>query len=332
MASSTVSWKVSALHQATQTGSSEHFFNDLGTLVNGNAADPEFRWQVADSDVSSNPRYINLKRKDGSPGRLIYFSFTSTLSSGNANPVIFDPENHGASYIGCAFFPSGNVDTPNLTAMNSSSGVIMGDDSGAIPVTGFVSFGSFYNSTSVKLGYFESDEAFFVTRYVTDKSQYIWGGGNIVVDSSDNAWPAMMYADGDVDNFSSTSLMIPFINLSGNTSTSSGKEIVRARVNGTLGNYYQALAPTGWASMINGKTDSPLVNTETSNAYFFPCYLISPLKGVGLTLKLRQIAHGPPVDAGYESYEETPGTVSAVNMHAANVAAAGEPWLLNFKI
>lgn len=323
--SATLSWASSGT--GTKTGTTvTTLFDDLVTLITSKSGDSSFSWEVASSSTGSTPKYIVLKRKDGSAGRILLVLWTSAPAGNNA--AILDGAPTANSLYG-AYFPAGNVDTPsNLTA---SSGTIMGDDTGAVKVWAAMAAATIYGASIVPF-YFDSAEAvFFGFQNPANATAYFAGAGSILVDGSDNAYGGVVSTatQGSAMGGSPVSVMT-------HTATTVLANSVTACVRTNYGSsnrvYFLAWGPSGaWANVAVSSTDI-LTDTASNLAYFVPLQLLGQTKGEGFVIKLRQIALGPGTVGPLTAYNTTGPVVAARQFNAATTGANGMVWFTNFKL
>lgn len=323
--SATLDWASSG--SGTKTGTAiGNLFADLVTLITSKAGDATFKWEVASSNTGSTPYQITLKPKSGAAGRILLLAYSSAPAGSNS--AIFDTTATTNVFYG-AYFPAGNVDTPsNLTA---SSGTIMGSDTGAVKVWGSGNIATIY-AASFRPFYFDSDEAMVLGfQNPAAATCYMYGAGELLVDASDNAYPAVMsFAGSSVSTFGSTTSLMPWVT----TTQNAGGSVALVRTNYGSSNrvYYLAWAPTGvWASSAVGATDI-LTDTAASKAWFVPAQLLGVAKGEGFVIKLRQIAFGPGTVGPLTPYNTTGPVVAARQFNIATAGGNGYPWLTNFKL
>lgn len=323
--SATLTWASSGLGTKTGTAIAD-CFNDLDTLITSKSGDATFFWQVAAKNVAATPYWLNLKRKDGSAGRILLICYTSAPAG--TPTVMFDVTPTNSSIYG-AYFPAGNVDTPsNLT---SAGGTVMGSDTGAVKVWAQLVLSSMY-TTSYQPFYFDSSEGMVFGFQNPAAATCYWGAaGAIVVDASDNAYSAVMSAGSNsASTFGATSPTFPF----SASTINAGAVTACVRTNYGSSNrvYFQAWAPSGtWASVAVSSTDI-LTDTGASKAWFAPVPLLGQTKGEGFVLKLRQMSFGPGTTGPFTPYNTTGPVVQSRQFNGATTGGNGYPWLTNFKL
>lgn len=322
--SALLTWHHSGLGAKTGTDNAA-VINDLVTLISSKSGDANFKWQVASSQVAVSPFYIVLKRKDASAGRILLSIWTSAPAG--ANSAILDAAPSINTLYG-SFFPNGNVDTPsNLTA---ASGTILGNDTGVVKVWGAMSPGTIYTA-NIQPFYFESEESvYFGFQNPATANCYFAGAGNLVVDGTDNEYPAVLsFATGGVNNFGGQTSPLAW------SSTAIPAYLASACIRTNYGSanrvYFMAWAPSGpWASSAVSASDI-LTDTSLNRSYFLPVQLLGQAKNEGITLKLRQIQFGPGTLGAFTAYNTTGPVVAARQFNAATIGGNGYPWFTNFK-
>lgn len=318
--SATLTWASSGA--GTKTGTTvATLITDMVTLINSKSGDSTFSWQVASSNTASSPNYIVLKRKDGSAGRILLAVWTSAPAGNNAAILDGAPSSNS---VYCAWFPSGNVDTPsNLTA---SSGTIMGDDSNCVKVSAALAVATIY-ATGIVPFYFDSAEAvIFCWQNPSNTTCYACGAGSLLVDASDNAYGATF----GMQAFSFAASNMTWANTKplANSTTA----CFRTNYGSADRTYFQAWNPTGvWASSAVSSTDI-LTDTGANKAWFVPVQLLGQTKGEGFVLKVRQMAIGPGTLGPLTAYNTTGPVVQARQANIATVGGNGLLWLTNFKL
>lgn len=322
--SALLTWQHSGLGVKSGTDNAA-VINDLVTLFNTKSGDANFKWQVASSQVAVSPFYLVLKRKDASAGRILLAIWTSPPAGNNS--AILDTTPSANTLYG-AFLPNGNVDTPsNLTA---ASGTILGNDAGAVKVWGGLNPVGFY-AANYQPFYFESNESvYFGFQNPVSASCFSAGAGNLIVDTSDNEYPAVLsYATASAGTFGSSSAPLAW----GVTPIAAGTTSACLRTNFGSANrvYFHAWCPSGpWASSSVSSTDI-LTDTTLNRSYFIPVQLLGQVKNEGITLKLRQIQFGPGTVGPFTAYNITGPVVAARQFNAATIGGNGYPWFTNFK-
>jgi hypothetical protein len=326
--SATLTWQSSGLGVKTGTAR-DNWFDDLNTLVGSFGSDSNYRWQVASFSLAGNPRYLVLKRKDGSAGRILLLGYTSAPAA--ANTTLFDVAAGSVltTVVYVAWFPSGNVDTPSNLA--AASGTIIGNDSGAVKV-GATNLLSTSYAALFQHFYFESQEGiWFCTQNPAAVTLCALAAGNLVVDASDVAYGCTIaFGSANMSQWGSTTSVVPYTT----TALSAGASGAAIRTNHGATNriYYHAFTPSGsWPAIAVGATDI-LTDAPNNKAWFVPVELLSASKGEGFVLKYRQAAWGPGVTGPFASYNTTGPIVAARSVCAATSGGVGHPWLTNFKL
>lgn len=326
--SATLTWQSSGLGAKTGTAR-DNWFDDLHTLVASFASDSNYRWQVASFSLAGNPRYLTLKRKNGSAGRILLLGYTGAPAG--ANTTLFDVAAGSilttTSYI--AWFPAGNVDTPSNLA--AASGTILGDDTGSVKVGTFNLYASSYPAL-FQHHYFESEEGiWFFTQNPAAAAIYAAAAGELVIDAADVVYGCTIsFGAASLVNWGSTSGVMPYS--TGTITAGTAAAAVRTNYGAANRTYYHAFLPSGaWASVAVSATDI-LTDTPNNKAWFAPVELLAAVKGEGFVLKHRQAAWGPGVVGPLSVYNLSGPVVAARSCNAATAGGTGAPWLTNFKL
>ena len=324
--SSVLTWKSSGI--GTKTGvDSAAFITDFTALCNSKSGDASYLWQVASSNPTTTPLYLVLKRKNGSPGRILIVIWTSAPAGNNA--TILDQNPTSASPF-IAWFPNGNVDTPSNLAV--ASGTIMGNDTGCTKVASLYSVINSYQANYVPF-YFESAESvFFATQIQSSSGSYLMGAGDILVDALDNAYGGVYGCGNNSTYLFGASNQVPFISTKPNAGAGNSASI-RTNYGSTDRVYYQAWASSAsWAAPGSAGADF-LLDSVTGKAFLVPVQLIGQLHDTkALDLKLRQMAYGPYASMAFAVINAAGPVTVAMCSNAANAGGGGYPWFTQFKI
>jgi len=327
--SATLTWYSSGFGAKTGTTATT-FIQDIKTLMDSKAADPNFSWEVCDSNfVSANTRYLNMRPKSGAAGRILIVIWVT--APGVNNPVLLDQSpTIGGSNFYIAFFPNGNTASPsNLT----TAGVVMGNDTGAVKVNGSNTDTSFY-SASIQPFYFESAEAvWFGAQNPAALACWMFGAGWIVVDDLDDEYPAVV-TFGTVSAQSWGTNILPWQTAYQNAGLSTQSALRTTYPTPSLQRCYWAMwnpSSAAWSSSPVGPNDI-LTDTGTNRVWFVAVQLLGNAKGEGPILKMRQIGFGPGTLGAFTPYQITGPVVVARQFNGATAGGAGYPWLVNFKL
>jgi hypothetical protein len=330
-----LTWLNSGLLTSTAGASAAAFIQDVVSVFALNASNPDYKWQVAASNSATSPFWATIKRKDGSPGRILMLSFGANPAS--INPTIIDSTNLNTNIFIC-WFPNGNVDSPsNLTA---TSGVIMGNDSDATKASFFgnVSTLSVQNANSRHF-YFESNEAiWYGVHNPSTQLTFICGAGAILVDLNGVAYNGVFGQQNDqVGNAASQ-----FGNACQWTATAvsvglpTAPGCVRTNYGSSNRAYFSLIGSPTWARSVLGPGDI-LSDQPNSRVYFSPIQLVGQVKGDGFPLRLRQVSLGPATTSAFQAYSTT-GPVIAARQFNGNstgnnaTSGYGHPWMTNFDV
>jgi len=296
----------------------------MATLVTSKAADANFKWEVASSNSSTTPLYLVLKRKNASAGRILYVVWTSTPAANNAAILDATPT---LNALFCAFFPSGNVDTPSNLA--AASGTIMGVDTAAVEVSAAASVSTIY-AASTQPFYFDSTEAVaFFFQNPGSSAIYLTAAGYILVDAADAEYAGVLSTGQTI---LATHAGIPAWVSTTLLAGSSAAPTIRTNYGAANRTYFCAYAASGlWANQGVGAADV-LTDTAATKAYFAPVQLLGQTKGEGFALKLRQMAQGPGVTVAFSAYSTTGPVIAARAANCQTAGGNGILWMTNFKI
>ena len=298
--SATVTWASSGLGAKTGT-TNQTCLDDLVTLVNSKSADATFKWEVAGSATGATPRYVNLRRKNASPGRIAVIIWDSGPAGNNAAILDGVPLANG---LQVAYFPAGTANT--LSNLAAASGTVCGDDTGAVKCSSPGTIASVY-TTSFQWFYFDHEEGMvFCLQNPAAANIYAMGAGAHLVDNADVAYDCTFGSSGSQrwDNFSAQT-QSPFIYTSTAIAAGTGPTQGNIRTNYAVANrnFFHAWVASGnWMGVAQSATDI-MSDSANDDYWFIPPQLISPgVKGEGPVLKWRQIGHGPASTSALKAY------------------------------
>jgi hypothetical protein len=313
MPSATVTWAYST---AAKTGTAiANLIDDIVSAVNAAAGDANFKWEVASSNNASTPYYVVLKRKSGAAGRILLVCWTSSPAGANAAILEATPQTNS---VWMAYFPAGNADTPsNLTA---SSGTIMGDDTGAVKVVGIGAVGTIYASNVAPTVYAHDDGVLLILQTAASDDDVVDGVG---------AGAAQSFATLGRQSVSAPVLPADLVPVAaGQTATSAAASVFRAN---RVGDAAHALAYSMASNFHSSTGSNVLYDPSPGRAWFIPIPLVSYQIGMGLQLKLRQVALGPPTSSALAVYNTVDASPAAIQPNT-NTSGSTSPWLCNFKV
>jgi hypothetical protein len=326
--SATLTWASSGA--GTKTGTSNQLYlDDLSTLITSKAADSTFYWEVAGSNTGSTPRYLLLRRKSGSAGRIGIIIWDSNPAANNTAILDQTPVNN-APHI--CYFPNGTGTT--LSNLTSASGTICGNDSGVIKCASPAPISTVY-TTSFQHFYFDNAEGMvFMTQNPASASIYAMGAGAHIVDGSDNAYDCVFASSGTNrwDNFTAQATT-PFSWTSStiNAGSNPNSGVVRTNYGASNRAYFHSWIPAGnWCSVAASATDI-MSDTANQKNWFLAFQLLGQTKGEGQVLKWRQIAAGPGTLAALEVRNTTGPVVAARQGNLVTTGSNTAPWFTNFK-
>lgn len=324
--SAILTWHKGGLGTKTNTTPAA-WIDDIEALVVSKAGDADFKWEVADSENTTSPLFIVLKRKDASAGRILIMCFTS--SAAGVNPAIFDvtPQTN-TGFI--AYFPAGNVDTPS-GSLDSGSGTIMGVDTNCTKVASIYFLSSSYGANYQPFYFDCEDGLLFGFQNPAGAQCYFMGAGALVVDAADVAYPcAIGGGSNSAATFGSTSPPIIWTAAVSNAGAFSVSN-VQARYPTVSKPFFMAYSTCGGWGAQNGANDMTL-DAANSKVNFAPIPLLSQTKGEGIKLKFRQIGWGPGTSTPFTQYDGTGPVPKAWQFNAATAGGDGPPYVVNYKI
>lgn len=327
--SATLTWHQGGGLANSGSASDTQFFTDLKAMFDDKAADSDFKWEVASSNLGSTPRQITLKRKDASDGRILIVMWDSSApnnpSFANSTP------NTGIPYIG--YFPNGNVDTPsNLT---STSTPVMGDDTDSVMLANGYYRSSWYNGTTDRFYYMESDAGMVIwVQNPASSGGYWFAAGDLLVDENDDAFPTTMGSSSNsLSQWGTTSAAVGWNStITGpNTTDQQSYAHINSHCGGTPNTKF--FCPVTYNFAATAPSTNMLRDNTNDKLYFLPIYVKPYGRGSGIVGKFRQLAVGPDASAPFESPNMTGPVVAAIVMDAYNGGAMnGRPWATNFKV
>lgn len=330
MTAAVMTWASSGLGAKTGT-TNQAFLDDLDTLITSKAADPTFFWEKAGKQSATTPRYLLLRRKDLSVGRIAIIIWDSAPAGNNAAILDGIPLANG---VQVAYFPAGNVNV--LSNLAAASGAVCGDDTGAVKCSSPGTVTTVY-TTSFQHFYFDHAEGMvFCTQNPAAANTFAFGGGAHLVDGSDNAYDCTFGSSGSQrwDNFSAQNTQ-PFIYTS--TAVPAGTNPTGGSIRTNYGSanrvYFHAWVASGtWMGIAQGATDI-MSDAANDDYWYIPPQLISPaVKGEGPVLKWRQIAHGPASTSALKAYAISGPVVKARQCTTFTTGSNTAPWMVNFKV
>lgn len=328
--SATLTWASSGLGAKTGT-TNQTFLDDLDTLISSKSGDSTFFWEKAGKNSASTPRYLLLRRKDASAGRIAIIIWDSAPAANNAAILDTTPTSNA---VQIAYFPAGTGTT--LSNLTAASGTICGDDTGAVKCASASIVGTMY-TTSFQHFYFDSYEAMvFCTQNPAGATTYAYGAGALLVDGADNAYDATFQTGGSQrwDNFSAASLApFPYTTTSTPAGVSSSSGLVRTNYGSSNRLYFNAWIPSGtWCAIAQGPTDIMSDAANDDYWYIAPQLICPTVKGEGPVLKWRQIGFGPGTTSALKYYATTGPVVPARQATTMTTGSNTAPWMCNFKL
>lgn len=323
--SATLTWANSG--NLTKTGiTAGLLLDDLDAGITANSANSAFTWQTAGKNsVTGSPLYLVLSPKGGGVGRILIVIYTTAPTS--VNTILFD-QSPVLNSIFIAYFPNGNINTP--TNLNTNTGGIMGNDTGATKAACANTVSAFYPASQL-LWYFDSAEGVVIgCSTPASGTTFMMGAGNLIVDAADVAYPAAMGSHGWQPGAAGSSVWnwSPSTILAGATAS----EQPRCNYGSPNQTFFMGFQPIGvWANQPQGTSDV-LTNSALNQAWFVPIPLLGQTKGQGFVLKLRQMGFGPGTVGAFATYSTTGPVVAARQFCNITVGGNGFAWFTNFKI
>lgn len=318
---------------APKTGTTNTaMFDDIATLINNEAANDDFLWEVASVNSAATPFYCVLKRKDASVGRILVVLWSSAPAGNNAAICISGAPSNNSIYM--TWFPNGNTDTPlNLTA---ASGTILGDDTDVLFLTHRLQTTTAYSGTKQIQCVANEEGLVFSFQADNDNDQGLMGAGNLVVDYADNAYPAC-FGHTAITISANWPLSIPY---SFSTDiTSANWPLVRSHHPTPNSNSFIPFSPAGlWNIQLWNDTNDVLHNHAESKMWLLPTPLAPYVKGGPWDLKMRQMAIGPTHLLGGDTfnsyiYDSNALQPDAIQLNLSNKTVDDSfCWFTNYKI
>lgn len=330
--SATLTWREAGPHGSQTAASTIGMLTDLKALIDSNAADPNYLWEVCSSSLVTTPIYLTLRRKDLSDGRILIIGWTSAPAGNNVN--ILDTSPAIAAVYMC-YFPSGNVSTPsNLTA---ASGTVMGNDTNCVKATCISSNIGITYQAGFRVAYVESAEAFYVFTQSTAGASSVYGGGagEILVDGNDNVYGGVIGCGaGTWTSLAAfTSNMMPWSSAVINAGATGA--CVRTNYASANRNMFLAYIPSSnWNAQTFGATADCTVDAAAGKVFFYGMPLLGNNAAKnGPAVKLRQLAWGPGVTAAWQAINASgPVRMALATCHTGPSSVSHMPWFTNFKL
>jgi len=308
MPTSTLTWSEnhgdSAL-QSTFAATNQGAIQLLNNYITALAAFSDFPWTVASFEGTTAPWQVTLKRKDASPGRIIFIGVTSAPGS-TYNPQL-GPYSWGSVGIRAAYFPLATSDTPaNILATSGDVFTNPGNATGLCHIMGMTAGTSTFTIWGCEAGIF--------FRYGAPASFSFQGFvGEFLEDAAGNS--------AGVSFSSATSIEAIAASVSPSSTSVGG----HAKISGVALQFGSGWVPDTSLAIY-------LRDAGAKKSWFYPRSLMSfqlPPAEM-LQYKLRQIAFGPTPLGGYERLASTGNVLRAQSAHPGVVATA--VWLTNFKV
>ena len=311
MPTATLTW--SAPHgdsnlQSTFSATNQGAIQLLNQYFTSLAAFGDFPWEVCSFEGTTAPWFVTLKRKNGTPGRIIFIG-VSVAPNTTYNPQLGNLSWSPVS-VRAAFFPLATSDIPaNILATSGDVFTNPGGGSGLGP-------GTAMTTGSNLLGCSACEDGIFLRYGTASNTTTAFIVGDLLEDDAGNQEPISIAASaGDLAGGMSSPSTSPTVTITGGFTLRSGSTV-----------HFGAgwTAPTGLPAYLR--------DNGAKLSWFLPrslcCYSL-PL-GQAMKYKLRQIAHGPTPLAANEALTDTGAVLKAVS--TAPNTNPGLPWLTNFKV
>lgn len=332
--SATLTWKTAGPYATNTAATAIGLLTDFKALMDSNAANPDYLWEVCSSSLASTPIYLTLRRKDASAGRILIIAWTSA-PAGNNSAILDTAPNANNLYM--CYFPSGNVSTPsNLTA---SSGTVMGDDTNCVKAACIgQTFATIYSNATFRVSYVESNEAVFLLTQANTGAAPVYGGGagELLVDGSDVTYGAVIGPGTGSFNAmgaaTTTNSMVWSVNAVVGGATNPNIHTNQGVANRSM---FLAWTPSAtWTSQVPGLAVDPTRDATNGVAFFFGVPVLGnvmPKSGTGI--KLRQMAFGQACASAWQTVNSTGPVTQAVAPYPFSpTTQQATLWLTNFKI
>lgn len=306
----TVTWSASngeSNLQSTFAATNQGAIQLMNEYFTALAAFGDFPWQVCSFEGTTAPWFVTLKRKDGSPGRIIFVAVSSAPGT-TYNPQ-FGTYAWPAASIRAAYFRDATSDTPsNILATSgdvftnptnrSGMGATLSMTVGATKLAAWGCAAGIYLVAASGGG--------AVTAAVAV--------GDFLEDDVGTEYPAScLWLNGTMDNVPPSAAP---------AASTSGIHTILSEVAHHFGAGYTA--PTALSSFQR--------DASGKRSWFYPRGLGSYTVQLGSAMKykLRQIAYGPTPLGSYEQEFNLGGTLNAISTHPGT--QPGYAWLVNFKV
>jgi len=328
MAALTWRWTV----PSDQTITSATYANDLlaaiNAVVTANSGAADAIWEVA-TYQSTSPRYVLLRRKQGSPnppGRIIFFGQNG--STANANAIY--PGASGTNMVMIGYSPSSTSDTQDQSYL-SGAPLTATDYLRAVPFN--VNTGATSESYRCYYGEHDSGFVFIVLRkqkaIAPSIGAFFGAAGELFVDTNGTFLPALISSgNSQVSTWTAaTSLAYVDGGISGSYSSSNPALIVLK--DGVLFTGFRMFSPVAAAN------ENALLLDSDSTVNFMPIPIIlNPLRTgrTAITGRLRQIAYGPQALQETFLHDAATDVVTAHALCPAIAAVGDAMWFVNVEV
>lgn len=307
---------VAATDQVISSNIADDSLLAINTIVAANSSGPNAIWEVANY-ASTSPKSVLLKKKDGSPGRIIFFGQQGSTPNGAA---VSGTATASVLYIG--YSATSTVNTPDASFLSAAP--LAATD--YIPGTRChcVAAGTW------RFSYAEFEDGFYLlVGSFTFNGFGISGAGELIEDIEGNNVSATSCSGSSgstawATTVSNSGSLIPAtIGASYSTGTEAG---LIARVNGANRSAYRAMV------LASTSTLAKMHDTANNIPYFLPIHLVFNSSDVTYAAlgKMRQVAFGPACRR--ETVFTDPDGISAHGHHSDIAPSQSGIWFVDLEV
>lgn len=257
----------------------DDWLGHLNTAITANSGASDASWEVATYSTAT-PKYLLLRRKDGSAGRIAIFGQNATT------PNTLSARVGTASLLYIGF--SGGSNSNTADANWNTGQILSASDYMRAHATWQMAAG-----TTWRLTYFDSYFGmYFAVTVGTTTGMALAGAGMLLEGNDTQAYPTILgYGNQSLTSTpwaaSNSSIISPIV--ATNVSVNTAPRLI-ARVNGIDESLWRIFKPCGTT-----ESTGKLKDTTNNRAYFFPIQLVHGLTDMRLAAfgKMRQVAFGP---------------------------------------
>lgn len=306
--SATITWSTFRTSAGHSASTAVAVLQSLYDVLVAQAADSSFVWEVCSSDLAhATIRYVCVKRKDGSAGRIVFFATNATWTYnqllGNAGGTTVATNRFLAVY-----FPAATSDTP--ANISGSGDVFTGTHVNWAGMGG----GNAHFSVSSAILSISASSAGLVLTGISSAAAF---QGVLIV--------------GDLLESADGTEILPVTYANNSLQSLSAVAAIPSSVTATYGAYTRNATDMyffGYGAKISDLPVALNRDDSTKKAWFYPCLMYSAQlpRADRHKYQLRQIAFPQIAPLTVPEYMYGPSaTLMAMNNHASNY------WLTNFK-